>query len=224
MSAATLETDLYLPVKRFLEAQGYVVKAEVTSCDVVAVRGGEAPVIVELKRALNLQLLCQGVDRQAITDAVYLAVPQPKGGLSREVLKLCRMLGLGVLSVSAAGSVEIHHDPLPYAPRKNPRRKALLLKEFAARAGDPNTGGSSRRPLMTAYRQDALRCARCIAASGTAKVAAIRSETGVIRAAGILQANVYGWFRREARGVYGLTEKAIAIVQLSGEKQGFPAE
>ena len=47
------ETDLYLPVKRFLEAQGYEVKSEITSCDVVALRGAEAPVIVELKLAFR---------------------------------------------------------------------------------------------------------------------------------------------------------------------------
>ena len=34
------ETDLYAPIKRFLTAQGYEVKAEVGACDVVAVRGG----------------------------------------------------------------------------------------------------------------------------------------------------------------------------------------
>ena len=45
-----LETSLYAPVKTLLESQGYEVKAEVRGCDVVAVRGDEAPVIVELKR------------------------------------------------------------------------------------------------------------------------------------------------------------------------------
>jgi hypothetical protein len=40
-----LETELYLPVKRFLEAQGYAVKAEIGGCDVLAVRGGEPPLI-----------------------------------------------------------------------------------------------------------------------------------------------------------------------------------
>ena len=43
------ETELYLPIKRLLEAQGFEVKSEVKSCDVMAVRGSEAPVIVELK-------------------------------------------------------------------------------------------------------------------------------------------------------------------------------
>ena len=43
------ESDLYLPLKRFLESQNYEVKGEVQDCDVVAMRAKEAPVIVELK-------------------------------------------------------------------------------------------------------------------------------------------------------------------------------
>jgi hypothetical protein len=39
------ETDLYLPIKRYLEWQGFTVKAEVKGCDVVAIRGDETPVI-----------------------------------------------------------------------------------------------------------------------------------------------------------------------------------
>ena len=71
-----LESDLYAPVKALLEGQGYVVKGEVRGCDVVAVRGGEPPVIVELKRAFGLALVLQGVDRLAVSDRVYLAVGQ----------------------------------------------------------------------------------------------------------------------------------------------------
>ena len=43
------EPDLYLPLKKFLVAQGYEVKGEIQDCDVTAVRGEEAPVLVELK-------------------------------------------------------------------------------------------------------------------------------------------------------------------------------
>ncbi len=39
----TRETDLYLPVKDFLEAQGYVVKSEIGAVDVMAVRRAEKP-------------------------------------------------------------------------------------------------------------------------------------------------------------------------------------
>ena len=72
------ETDLYAPVKRHLELQGYEVKAEVRGCDVVAVRGVEVPLIVELKLGLTLQLLYQAVGRMAISEHVYIAIPRPK--------------------------------------------------------------------------------------------------------------------------------------------------
>ena len=85
-----LETELYLPVKRFLEAQGFAVKAEIGGCDVLAVRGDEPPVIVELKTSFNLQLLLQGIDRQGVTDTVYLAIPEPKRSLPGDILRLCK--------------------------------------------------------------------------------------------------------------------------------------
>ena len=58
------EDDLYPPIKAFLEAQGYAVKAEVGDCDVVAIRSGEPPVIVELKTSFPLPLIPQGIARQ----------------------------------------------------------------------------------------------------------------------------------------------------------------
>lgn len=219
MRAAKLpapETALYLPVKRFLEAQGYQVKSEVRDCDVVAVRGDEPPLIVELKTAFSLQLLLQGVDRQAMSDAVYLAFGPPKRRAQSDILKLCKRLGLGVLVVTG-DFVEPLADPVPYQPRKNTRRTTLLLKEFAHRVGDPNVGGSTRRPRMTAYRQDALRLVAHLSAQGASKVAALRLETGVTRAAGILQDDVYGWFLRESRGVYALSPKGMAALETFAE-------
>jgi len=67
------EVDLYEPIKRFLEAQGYAVKGEIGPCDIVAVRGDEGPVVVELKERLNLALLLQAVDRLSVSDTVYVA-------------------------------------------------------------------------------------------------------------------------------------------------------
>ena len=52
------ETQLYGPLKRYLEGLGYEVKAEVGHADVVAVRGDEI-VVVELKNAFSLALLRQ---------------------------------------------------------------------------------------------------------------------------------------------------------------------
>ncbi len=211
------ETDLYPAIKQYLEKQGYEVKAEVTDCDVVAVRGTEPPIVVELKLSFSLPLLMQAIDRQSLTDEVYVAIPKPTkqaGGAlwkrhKRGLLKLCRRLGLGLITIdlkkSLGRAVEVHCDPLPYAPRKNKRRTGRLLKEFAQRVGDPNQGGSNKCKIITSYRQDALRCLSYIDAQGAVKLKEIREKTSVERAGGILQKDHYGWFTRVDRGIYDIT-------------------
>jgi hypothetical protein len=198
------ETDLYLPIKRHLEAQGFTVKAEVKGCDVVAVRGDELPLIVELKQSLSLALLYQAVDRLTVAEHVYLAVARPKRGVTSDATKLCRRLGLGLIVITSAGSVEVLADPVPYSPRPNARRRGLLLKEFHSRSGDPNVGGSTRKPLMTAYRQDAIKCADYLKQHGPSRPRDVKVVTKVDRAATILRDNVYGWFKKVERGVYGM--------------------
>lgn len=199
-----LESDLYGPVKALLEGQGYVVKGEVRSCDVVAVRGAEPPVIVELKRAFGLALVLQGIDRLALSDRVYLAVGQWPRQL-RNVKKLCRRLGLGLIVVTAARA-DIALDPAPYRPRLNKRKAGRLLGEHARRVGDPNRGGSTTKvPMMTAYRQEALRCAELLAVNGPMKLAAMRAAADVPNAAKILRHDYYGWFERVERGVYAVS-------------------
>ncbi len=213
------ETDLYAPVKTFLESQGYAVKAEIHGCDLVAVRGSEPPLIVELKKRFTLDLLLQGVDRLAVTDAVYLAVPQPGRRASGPspydsgVRKLCRRLGLGLLVVDPARAeahrVEVLLDPVPYTPRKDRKRATRLLGEHARRAGDHNRGGSTRVPIVTAYRQDALRCARLLHANGPMTLKAMRIAGAPTDVAAILQRDVYGWFQREGRGTYHVSEGGV---------------
>lgn len=220
------EVDLYPPVKAFLEGQGYEVKAEVQGCDVVAVRGDEPPVIVELKTAFSLPLVLQGVDRLALSPDVYLAVgvparPAPGSLWRRErrgIRKLCRRLGLGLLAVHEPTArrpalVEPLLDPVPYRPRPERRRQGLLLREFAQRVGDPNTGGSTRRPIVTAYRQAALRCAVHLEAHGPTKAAVVAASTGVKTAATVMRHDVYGWFERVDRGVYRLTSSGTAALE-----------
>lgn len=199
-----LESDLYAPVKALLEGQGYSVKGEVRGCDVVGVRGSEAPVVVELKKAFSLGLVLQGVDRLALTDLVYLAVGTwPKQ--MRDVKKLCRRLGVGLMIVTGE-RVDVVLDPKPYQPRKNQRKAGRLLGEHARRVGDPNRGGASTRvPIMTAYRQEALRCADILIRQGPMKVAALKLAANAPKASSILQQDVYGWFERVERGVYTVT-------------------
>jgi hypothetical protein len=212
-----LESDLYAPVKALLEGQGYVVKGEVRGCDLVAVRGADPPVIVELKQVFGLGLVLQGVDRLAISDRVYLAVgrwPKPM----RNIRKLCRRLGLGLIVVADA-RCEILLDPVAYRPRRNKRRAGRLLGEHARRVGDPNLGGSSTRvPTMTAYRQEALRCAALLASRGPMAPKTMRAVADVPNAARILRYDYYGWFERIERGIYALTPKGRSGLEHFGGK------
>ena len=214
MRARPHEATLYVPVKEFLEGRGYEVKGEVKGCDLVARRGDEPPVIVELKLRFSLALVLQGVDRLALTERVYLAVPRPPSrrrrsrGLapdSPDIRKLCRRLGLGLMLVGRR-SVELLEEPVPYRPRPAKARALRLKDEFDRRIGDANVGGTAGVPVVTAYRQDALRCARALALCGPMRIAALRSAAGVPGAARILQRNVYGWFTRLQRGTYTLSE------------------
>jgi hypothetical protein len=205
------ETNLYAPIKAFLNRQGYTVKAEVGKADIVALRGQEDPVIVEMKTGFSLSLFHQCVERQSISDHIYLAVPRGSSKAFQKSLqankKLARRLGFGLITVRLYdGLVEIHQDPAPYQPRKSTKRKVQLLRAFARLDGDPNTGGATRHGLVTGYRQDAIKCATYLGHAGAEKGALVAKATGVKTATTIMRDNHYGWFLKVETGVYNLTE------------------
>ncbi len=207
-----METSLYLPVKSFLEEAGYTVKGEIGGCDIVGLSEGEPPVVVicELKLSFNLELILQAVDRAAVADEVWIAARVSAKGKGRESDKryrdLCRRLGIGMLGISDQGVVSVIVGSVTPMPRTNPKRRSRLMREHQKRKGDPVVGGSTRTPQMTAYRQQALGCAQALA-SGPLKLSDVRAQ--VPEAAKILPGNVYGWFERVERGVYGLTPAGI---------------
>ncbi len=208
------EIDLYPPLKQFLIQQGYEVKGEVQNCDVIAVRGDECVVVVELKLSINLTVVLQAVDRLQITDTVYIGVPKGITVLKKQrkhVVKLLRMLGLGLIVIdptAAAGGVDVLCDPSGYKPRQVKQRTHRLLGEFMHRVGDPNAGGSSvRRGIMTAYRQKALAIAEYLREHGETKAAIIARSLAEPRTRVILYDNVYGWFDRLGKGVYALSPR-----------------
>ncbi|MBX3532562.1 MAG: hypothetical protein KF849_18335 [Rhizobiaceae bacterium] len=207
------ETALYAPIKAFLETCGYAVKGEIGGCDVLAVRDGEPPLLVvcELKLRFNLELVLQGVERASASDEVWLAANV--SGRGREAdsrfRALCRRLGFGMLGVFPDSRVEVIVSPVSPFPRVEKRRRSRLYEEWRNRRGDPATGGSTRTKIMTAYRQEALACAGALAA-GPLRPRDLKPHSG--RAQGILADNHYGWFVREARGLYGLTDAGRAAL------------
>ncbi len=217
------ETDLYPPVKRYLEYQGYTVRGEVRDCDVVACKADHV-IVVELKRALTTLLLIQAVDRQSVADAVYVAVPRPIRANDthwRGIRRLLQRLELGLLFVSEkSGDHAVILVQQPVAPasraagKKAKRARTALLEEFHGRSSDHNSGGSSGRPLVTAYRERAVRIARVLRQHGPQSTRQLRAAFGTGKqTTSILYRNVYDWFAPVARGVYGLTDKGRADLE-----------
>jgi len=118
--------------------------------------------------------------------------------------------------------VEVVLDPAPYRPRRRTANLTRLLGEHTRRVGDPNRGGVTRTPIVTAYRQEALRCAILIERGGRASLKALR-ETGLVpNAPRILQRDVYGWFRRLQRATYALTDRARQDIGRFAESRALP--
>ena len=219
MTQKIREIDLYKPVKMFFEAKGYEVKSEIYGCDVVAIKDNNPIAIIELKTKFSLELVLQGVDRLSVSGIIYLAILEgPRSGLKKrlnKIIKLCRILGFGILLVTlpknAGGYVTQILEPLTNRA-SNQKKSKRLLKEFKNRHGDPNTGGSKATPLMTAYKQNALRIVSELK-NGCKTIPELRDKTGLQNTASILQRNFYGWFSRVDRGVYELSSTGIQSSQ-----------
>jgi hypothetical protein len=209
-TSAGRETDLYPAIRDFLVAQGFVVCAEVRGCDITAVKG-DRMVVVEMKLGLTVDLLLQGVHRQKVADLVYLAVPRPGTSVQdarlRQNCALLRQLELGLLLVDfrdVPPSVEVVLQPVPFRRRRNPAERRAILREVALRSGDDNTGGTRGRPLVTVYRENALRIAVALARFGPQQPKQLRALGTGTKTLSILRDNVYDWFERIDRALYRL--------------------
>jgi len=208
------EVDLYPPLKSYLEVQGYEVKGEILNCDVVALREGDSPIIIELKLSLNMTILLQAVDRMNLSNTIYIGVPKGLAVLKKrrkQIIKLLRMMGLGLIIIDTRakiGGIDVLCDPGEYKPRQIKRKTQRLLKEFQERVGDPNMGGSNmKRGLMTAYRQKALAISQYLLTHGASKASVVAKSLEEPKTRAILYDNVYGWFDRLGKGIYTISPR-----------------
>ena len=208
------ETDLAAPLCDWLIGQGYTVRSEVRDCDIAALRGDEL-LIIEIKKALNLALVVQAVQRQRMTDIVYVAIPRPPNKWkwwkeSRGVFHLLRRLELGLILVSPFNGgppVDVIFPPRPLARRKRAPSRRAVLAEITGRVADFNTAGSTRTKLVTAYRENAVHIACCLLQKGAMTPAALRAMGTGPKTQSILYTNVYGWFERKGKGMYALSAR-----------------
>lgn len=224
------ESDLYQPLKFYLEAQGYEVKGEVVDCDVMAVLKNSdseelenEPIIVEFKLSINLSVILQAVDRLSLSSRVYIGLPKQyklasNRNRKRKIMKLLKMLGIGLIIIDPTiktGNIDVLVDPKEYKPRKSKGKLQRHLGEFHKRVGDPNLGGSSTmQGRVTAYRQRSLAIGEYLKGKGATKASIVAEEIKDPKARDILYKNYYGWFVKESRGVYKITPLGVKdIVQ-----------
>ena len=206
------ETDLYEPIRAFLEEEGYQVQAEVKGCDIAAVKDGQL-VIVELKKSFSLKLVYQGLERQSLTEQVFVAIPRPKKGARekswKDMVKLLKRLELGLLTValdSPLQTVDVVLEPSDSLAWKNRKKREKVQAELEKRQVDANVGGMTRRKIMTAFREKSI-CVACILEKeGQLSLAEFR-ERGLEDCVGLLSKNYDKWFKRVEKGVYALSEK-----------------
>ncbi|MEK9820750.1 MAG: DUF2161 family putative PD-(D/E)XK-type phosphodiesterase [Pseudomonadales bacterium] len=201
------ETDLFEPVRDYLQQQGFAVAAEVRHCDVAARKDDEL-VIIELKTSLNLTLVGQAVRRQSVADAVYVAIPEPKRITKtlKQSQRVLARLGLGLLTIRFGPlrtSVNCRLEP-SYRGRLDRRERNRILKEMDGRSLQLNTGGMNNLPIVTAYREQAITLASILSIRGSCSVGELKPITGD-KTTAILYKNHYGWFIREGRGRYALS-------------------
>lgn len=207
-----LETDLFAPIKNYFEGLGFRVNAEVKSCDVTASKDSLL-IAIELKTSFNMTVLLQALDRQKAADKVYIAVPMGAKiveGKRRDLRHICERLNIGLILVGIA-AVEVLCEPDPPTKLKNNIKKRSVLKEIENRKFDTNIGGSTRKKLMTAFRERNILIAYNLLRHGQEKPSAlIKLYNCPSDTRQILYSNFYGWYNRLGGGFYELSEKGQA--------------
>lgn len=217
-----LEEDMYAPVCDYLKDNGYEVRGEVKDCDITAYRD-EKLTVVELKKAFNLKLIYQAIDRQDFAQSVYIAIGRSDKGMRdanfKSMVKLLKRLDIGLITVamdSPIKTVEIILEPENLRKIKRNKRKKAIEKEFEGRSGDFNTGGVNKKKIITAYREKSIEILCLVAKNEVISNRELREKGYDNKYLSILQKNYYGWFEKVGRGKYGVS--AIGIEALEEEK------
>lgn len=204
------ECELFEPVKKLFQEDGWSVNAEVKDCDITAVKNGTL-IVIELKKNLSVALLAQALKRQKCCDGVYVAVPKPKSYSPKnykDILFLIKKLELGLIFVTIRGGfsfAEIINYPMPFKPvRLNTGKRRQIIREIEGRTIDVNVGGVSGRKIATAYTEKCINIACILDKYGPLSPSKIRDYGGDEKCGNILRNNVYGWFEKVGRGIYSI--------------------
>lgn len=216
------ETQLFEPVRRLLEQNGYEVKAEVKDCDIAAFKGDEL-LVVELKRQFTLKVVYQAMERRTITDKVYIAVPRPKRYNDKSVRMMRKMLdelGIGLIAVGTEGAPIAQ---FVYPPNKkkavNSKKKKSVINEANGRNMDMNVGGSTRQRIITAYTEASVLALCHMEVYDTLNTAQLGKWGYTDKIRNAFRTNAYGWFEKVGRGTYAMSEKGVCALDAEENKE-----
>ena len=211
------ESDLYQPIKEYLDSLGYDTKGEVKDCDITAIKDDEL-IVVELKKGFTIELLYQAIERQKIADSVYVAIPLPKRGYKnphyKDMVTLCKRLEIGLILVGFTTNGKAQID-IAVNIRKNIKKRMAVISEHNGRIGSINTGGVNRRKIMTVYKEQSLTIARILAENGELSAREIRKFCGYEKTSSILRMNYYKLFKKiGAKGhcTYRITDIGLKML------------
>lgn len=210
------EADMYAPVKKYFEEQGYTLRSEVMGIDATAVKG-DTMLLLEFKKSFNMTLLYQAIDRQKISKNVYVVIPRPKkrGGNLQSIKHIAGKLELGLVTVDMEAKekhVEVIIEPKAAKTLDN-RRSRRVLNEAQNRRFDLNNGGSVNVKLLTAFRERNIKIACTLYKQGELSVRELKSYGCDKNTGSILRRNFYGWFYMVRKGVYFLTDDGFKEIE-----------
>lgn len=222
------ETDLYEPVKIYLEELGFRVDAEVNNCDIVATLKSDI-IIVELKNSFSMKLLYQAVDRQKLSSIVYVAIPNRTSKKYppniKNIRSLLKRLNIGLLVVHFRKNdaiVEPVLDVKPSSAIRNNKKRTRLLKELDGRYKNFNIGGSSpTKKIITSYMLDSIQIAVILKEEGPLSPAKLKEKGSSPNTQSILIKNYKRWFDRVKRGVYTLSPEGEAALSSFPEQTSY---
>lgn len=212
------ETDLNDPIKAWLELQGCHVNSEVMGIDMMGMYGSECIIAIELKLKLNLEVINQAVERQSISDLVYIAVCHDFKAVEtkrfKRTLLTLKRLNLGLLTVNFRAETPIVYEilkPESFDFEKSKRmklsRRYKVIEEFNKRKSNFNKAGSTRQKIMTGYKEMCLLCAYHIAQNGPCRAKDFEAiEISSKKVSAMFASNHLKWFEKVSRGLYGLSD------------------
>lgn len=220
------ETDLHVPVKRWLEMQNCDVRSEVKSIDMVGLYQENFIIAIELKTKLNLEVINQAVERQGIADLVYIAVAHDFKVVETKRYKMTlltlKRLNLGLLLVNFRATEPIVIEVLKpenfdfeKSKKLKKEKRAQIIKEFNKRHGDFNLAGSTKTKLMTGYKEQCLMVAYYMNLYGLSNSKEfLPYGIPTKKVTSIFSSNFHNWFYRLDKGKYALTEDGLNALEM----------